>query len=230
MRPLVFPVLHFLHDSQAMENAAIAVDAGVDGIFLISMDGQDERLEAPARAIKATWPSLKVGINYLQSSAQNAIARNIEAGLDMTWADDAGLHSVRPNALLSSAIVAELSREPTHQFFGGVAFKYMAPEPNPGHTAVAAQLLGILPTTSGAGTGIAADPEKLKVMHRALAGGPLAIASGITPDNVLEYSPYVTHILVASGIGLDFHNFDFELLSQLMGKLKTAERAKGRAS
>lgn len=225
MRPLVYPVLHYLHDSQAMANADLAVEAGVDGLFLISMEGQDDRLEASALAIKAKYPALKVGINYLQSSAAQAIHRNIEVGLHMTWADDAGVHSVNPNLETQKRIQEALALNPSHQFFGGASFKYLAPEPNPGEAARMAAAMGITPTTSGPGTGRAAPLSKIAAMSAALGGTDLAIASGVTPDNVLDYAPYLSHILVSSGVSRDFHNFDFELLCQLMGKLKTAEAA-----
>lgn len=223
-RPLVFPVIHVQHLARTLHNADVAFDAGCDGVFLISMDGHDEVLEAQARAVKAKYPDKLVGINFLSRSAADAIDISASAGMDMTWIDNAQVHTEQ-SLDLAQRIAKELQRFPNHQLFAGVAFKYQRPEPNPALAAQRAQELGFIPTTSGPGTGHAADLHKISVMNHGVGGGPLAIASGITPDNVLDYAPYLSHILVATGVSLNEHDFDFELLCQLMGKLNTAAEA-----
>ena len=45
-------------------------------------------------------------------------------------------------------------------------------------------------------------------MSRVTGPERLAIASGVTPDNIGDYLPYVDHFLVASGISQDFHTLD----------------------
>ncbi|VTU43045.1 MULTISPECIES: hypothetical protein [unclassified Variovorax] len=84
MRPIVLPVIHFAEKARAFHNAAVAFDAGCDGVWLISMDGRDSLLEPAALEIKAAWPTKQVGINYLTLPAVEAIRRNVAAGLDMT--------------------------------------------------------------------------------------------------------------------------------------------------
>ena len=59
------------------------------------------------------------------------------------------------------------------------------------------------------------QPAKLQAMHEEAGETPLGIASGITPDNVRAYTPYVTWFLVASGISVDFHNLSPELVKSL---------------
>ncbi|KWT98026.1 hypothetical protein APY03_0697 [Variovorax sp. WDL1] len=193
-------------------------------MWLISMDGRDSLLEPAALEIKAAWPTKQVGINYLTLPAVEAIRRNVAAGLDMTWADNARVNTTEDDAL-GLPIAAELRKYPGHAFFGGVAFKYQAAEPNPGLAAQRAVEFGMIPTTSGEATGKAADVEKLKLMRAALGEAPLAIASGITPDNVNLYAPYLTHILVATGVSASFHDFDYELLALLMGRLEMGRAA-----
>src|SRR5438477_29238 len=63
-------------------------------------------------------------------------------------------------------------------------------------------------TTSGPGTGQAAAPDKLRRMKEALGVTPLAIASGVTPENVGGYLPWVDCFLVATGISRTFEEFD----------------------
>lgn len=223
-RPLVFPVIHIRSDhgslTHVLENADMAFEAGADGVFLISMDGHDELLRDLGREVKKRHEDKLVGLNYLTLSAEQAIARSAGAGMDMTWSDNAQTHSSQP---LDRAvtIAAALSHFKGHQFFGGVAFKYQREEPFPDLAAIRAADLGFVPTTSGPGTGAAADPAKIMRMSKALRGGNLAIASGITPDNVLTFAPYLSHILVATGVSKNEHDFEFELLCQLMGKIRS---------
>jgi predicted TIM-barrel enzyme len=65
-----------------------------------------------------------------------------------------------------------------------------------------------LVTTSGPGTGIAALREKIARMKAALGDFPLAIASGITPENVTDYLDVADCFLVATGISRDFWELD----------------------
>lgn len=223
-RPLVLPVIHVQHMARTLDNAALAFEAGCDGVFLISMDGHDEVLEGMGREVKARWPEKLVGLNFLSRSAVDAVRITAGAGLDMTWADNAQVHTAQPLDK-AQAIAAALADYPGHRFLGGVAFKHQAWEPLPASAAQRAKWLGFIPCTSGSATGVAAEVAKIVRMHDALAGGELAIASGITPDNVLDFAPYLTHILVATGVSKNEYDFDFELLSQLMGKLNTAAEA-----
>lgn len=221
-RPLVLPVIHVRPDSgsltHTLNNAAMAFEAGADGVFLISMDGHDELLADLGREVKKRHEDKLVGLNYLTLSAQQAIARSAGAGMDMTWSDNAQVHTSQ-SLDAAFSIATTLSGFKGHQFLGGVAFKYQRHEPMPDLAAVRAADLGFVPTTSGPGTGKAADLDKIISMSQALRGGDLAIASGITPDNVATYSPYLSHILVSTGVSKSEHDFDFELLMQLMGRL-----------
>ena len=54
--------------------------------------------------------------------------------------------------------------------------------------------------TSGPGTGQAASLEKVRALRAGLGGHPMALASGITPENVRDYLPHVQAFLVGTGI------------------------------
>ena len=56
---------------------------------------------------------------------------------------------------------------------------------------------GFIPTTSGCGTGIACDISKMDKIGKV---DKLALASGISSENLAQYSPYITHALVNSSI------------------------------
>ncbi|XP_011403363.2 PREDICTED: uncharacterized protein LOC100637956 [Amphimedon queenslandica] len=53
-------------------------------------------------------------------------------------------------------------------------------------------------------------------MNVGCKGKALALASGVTPENALDYAPYVDAVLVATGISIDFHNIDPLKLRQLI--------------
>ena len=55
-------------------------------------------------------------------------------------------------------------------------------------------------TSSGPGTGYAASVEKAKALRSGAGAHPLALASGVSPENVDGFLPYVDAFLVASEI------------------------------
>lgn len=219
----VLPVIHALDVPQCMRNAEIAFDAGADGVFLIQMDGQDEDLELFAVHLKGRWPERFIGVNFLSRGPLEALERSLKLELDATWTDKPGVSGsgVSPQAQM---VGARLMENPSHLFFGSVAFKYQAPEPLPVQAAWNAQSLGMIPTTSGEATGRAPDAQKLKAMRCGLGSGPLALASGLTASNVNALGPYLTHLLVATGVSRDFHNFDEALLRGFVEAAKSVRR------
>ena len=63
-------------------------------------------------------------------------------------------------------------------------------------------------TTSGPGTGQAAEPAKIAAIRAGAGDHPMALASGVTPENVDDYLPWVDAYLVATGISRDFEHLD----------------------
>jgi predicted TIM-barrel enzyme len=215
MQTKVLPVIHYESDEQAVRNAQIAVDAGCAGVFLIHMDGDNDVLSPIARDIKARWPQLLVGVNYLGRDTAYALNKNIADGLDMTWTDTQLTHTQSSAVAAVEEASAILALNPSHVLFTGVAFKHQRKEPYPDRAAQRAIQYGLVPTTSGPATGKAAEVSKIAALRQAIGDGPLAIASGITPENVREFAPYLSHVLVATGVSESFYEFDFEKLYQV---------------
>ena len=220
----VLPVIHYLDDGLALENAAIAFEAGASGVFVISMEGEDEPVVPAARLIKDRWPDKLVGVNLLTMSSTEALECSLAAKLDATWTDRPGVSS---GYIGSEAFrVAErLKAFPAHRFFGSVAFKYQAFEPQPDVAARRAVALGMIATTSGVATGIAPDLDKLTAMKQALGENSLAVASGITPENVESFLASVSWFLVATGISTDEHHLDAARCRDLIAKVCPARVA-----
>ena len=78
-------------------------------------------------------------------------------------------------------------------------------------------------TTSGSGTGQAAHVDKTRAMKQALGTFPLALASGLTPDNIEDYLPHSDCYLVATGISTSFTELSPSLLKSLIGRVRSYE-------
>lgn len=211
----ILPVIHHVNSELSMSNAAIAFAAGSDGVFVISMDGNDAPLCDAARQIKEKWPDKFVGVNHLTMAPADSMRLNLAARLDGTWSDYA---MIRGKTFDERAAAVRDCRPQEHQFFASVAFKYQAKEQAPAEAALCALSLGFIPTTSGSATGKAARIEKLQEIRNGIGDGSLAIASGITPENIETFAPFLTHILVATGVSLNFDTFCTDKMSALMSK------------
>lgn len=215
----LLPVIHYRDLDTALKNAEIAASCDCLGVFLIHMQGLDHMLDAAVPEIRQRFPSLKIGINRLSTPLVPSIARNIELGADYTWSDNCGVSSAKVDRVGFRAAEVMADR-PQHRLFGSIAFKYQAHEPNPPLAAAKAYGLGFIPTTSGSGTGSAPDVAKIVGMAGALEDKVLAVASGITPENVDPFIPHVRYFLVATGISKNEFEFDQERVAQLAAKLK----------
>lgn len=205
--PAVYPVIQVADERQAIGQARIAFEQAVAGVFLIDHDRDVERLVSCIAAVRAAHPDRFLGANLIRTSPAQALTTLAEAfggpvPLDALWTDDARLSTdpaLPPGDGLSDA---RARTGWTGQHFGGVAFKYQTPVPD---SALAA--LGALareqvdvPTTSGPGTGLSIAVERLQLLRRGLGDHPLALASGVTPENAALVAPLVDHILVSTGI------------------------------
>ena len=104
----------------------------------------------------------------------------------------------------------------TGLYFGGTCFKYQRQVDDVKTAAnVATHFMDVV-TTSGPGTGLAATPEKVTLMKEGCGEAPLAIASGVTPENVAGFLPFVDCIIVATGISQNFNNLSVAKTKKLM--------------
>jgi phosphoribosylanthranilate isomerase len=207
----VLPVIHVQDEAQALAMSRLAQSAGANGVFLIGHSMPADELLACTRNVKRYLPGLWVGVNLLGLTPK----RSFEVILDYamkTGVQIEGLWTDRADST-TDALRTEC---PDLCYFGGTAFKY---QPQPKDLEAAARTASLhmdFVTTSGPGTGQAANLSKMQSMKRGVGSGSLALASGITPQNVHEYLPYVDALLVATGISRNFHELDRDKLDQLM--------------
>lgn len=205
----IYPVVHINDARQAREQAGVALEHGADGIYLI--DHGTRTTDLLFKALNHTgleYPESYIGINILclrnAFDAFHLIERAVESETlndypDGLWVDDAHARSGETLALRSSNPELQNIR-----YLGGVAFKY-----TPRYTAEPAQAaeeaVRMSPyvdvvTTSGEETGIPPSAGKIKAMKEAIGNRPLAVASGVSIDNLADYEGLIDQLLVATSI------------------------------
>ena len=223
--PVILPVIHVLDDARTAANIDHIIDAGLKGCFLINHDFGIDAFLPVLEAIRGRYPDFWIGVNFLAVTGLKAfpiLADLDERGvrIDAYWADDARIDE-------SAVTQEEADNIATTRtdcgwkglYFGGTAFKKQRPV-DPKDYARAAGIAGgfmDVVTTSGIATGHSADLGKLAEFRGALPDRPIALASGITPDNATDYD-MVDCFMVATGINFenDFYNIDPARLSQLV--------------
>lgn len=224
--PVVTPVIHVQDRDQTLRNVAHVVRLGAPGVFLINHDFPVAEFLPILRAVRTACPDLWIGVNFLAQPGRVAFpilgqlaTENCE--IDAYWADDACMDERVTTQTEAEAIAAIRSASGWRGlYFGGVAFKKQRPV-DPAlheHSARIARPFMDVVTTSGVATGQATDLSKIKDFRRGLGGTPLAIASGITPENAADYAADVDCFLVATGINKagDFYNIDPARLADLL--------------
>jgi predicted TIM-barrel enzyme len=224
--PIVTPVIHVLDRAQALANIGHAVRLGAPGVFLINHDFSADAFLPILRAVRADCPDLWLGVNFLAQPGRVAfpVLGRLQAegcGIDAYWADDACMDERQTSQTEAEAIAAIRAASGWQGlYFGGVCFKKQRPV-DPAlneHSARIARPFMDVVTTSGIATGQATDLTKIADFRRGLGPAPLAIASGVTPDNAARYAADVDCFLVATGINRpgDFYTIDPARLAALL--------------
>ncbi|MGI9414461.1 MAG: BtpA/SgcQ family protein [Hyphomicrobiales bacterium] len=226
--PAILPVIHVSDAQQAVRNVELALGEGAQGVFLINHDFPHDELVPIIEHVRRRFPGLWLGVNFLAVTGRDAfpILGNLEARgimVDAYWADDARIDERTADQTEAREIAdIRLSSGWSGLYFGGTAFKKqrdVAPEDYERAAAIAAGFMDAV-TTSGVATGEATDLSKVETFRRGCGDHALAIASGVTPDNVHLYAGPVDGILVATGINFegDFYNVDPERLRVLIAR------------
>jgi hypothetical protein len=221
-----------LDNEQAETNTRLAIEGGCPGVFLINHDfGVDEFLPI-IRHVRQKFPDIWLAVNFLAVTGKDAFPvlgklANEGTLVDGYWADDARIDEFADtNNQTEADEILKVKKDSgwDGMYFGGTCFKKQR-EVLPEHYATSAQLathfMDVV-TTSGIATGHAADLGKIETFRKACGDTPIAIASGITPQNVHQYAELVDCLMVATGINIqdDFYNIDPTRLNNLMENLK----------
>jgi predicted TIM-barrel enzyme len=216
-----FPVVHIKNTLQTLDNVLIAKDSGADGIFLIDHSGWPPDFLIASVVDIFKRDNFSIGINYLGRDNIEAMEHVAKLDCDMIWCDNAGMDD---DSIEYPERFCEIQKTLNISFYGGVHFKYQnKPKKNIVDSMEKAIKYVTHPTLSGTATGVEADINFITEAYNAAKGKQLAIASGITEDNIDKYLPYIDHFLVASSIidkTSDIEMFDEKKLINLREKIK----------
>ncbi|MGI9501568.1 MAG: BtpA/SgcQ family protein [Geminicoccaceae bacterium] len=235
------PVIHVIDEVQVSKNVEIAIGEGAQGVFLINHDFGVEPFLPIIRSTRRAFPYLWFGVNFLAVTGKDAfptLGRLSAEGciVDAYWADDACIDELRASDDQKDAEAITRARDVsgwTGLYFGGTAFKKqreVAPGDYGRSATIAADYMDVV-TTSGVATGLEAETSKISTFRSAVGDRPLALASGITPENAQVYGD-VDCFLVATGINVegDFYNIDPGRLRQLLAVTRQLGGGRNHAS
>lgn len=227
---VLLPVVHPVGREVALASIAVAVAAGVKGIFLINQGMNDRAVLALINEVRELHPRLWVGLNLLGCSPEETLRQGLAAcagRLDGIWSDDGRIDEDAASQPAAQGFVAARRQLGWNGLlFGGVAFKYQREVPAEKLAAAAAKGAEYMDVvcTSGPGTGREAQVEKVRAMRAGLGErGALALASGVTSENVGGFLPYVDAFLVGTGIEEKFGVLDAARVGALQRLIAAAE-------
>jgi predicted TIM-barrel enzyme len=224
---VVLPVVHPIGRDEALASVEVAHAAGAKGVFVINQGMGDPELLELVREIWRRYPALWVGVNLLGKRPAEALGYALDAcgRIDGIWSDNALVDErATEQPAAGEFVAARRTRGWNGLYFGGVAFKYQREVVGDalGQAAVLAMSYMDVVCTSGPGTGKAAQLDKLIAMRQAMGPrGAIALASGVTAENVGTYLPYVDAFLVGTGIEARFGVLDAGKLTALLAAIKT---------
>ncbi|XHX61296.1 adenine phosphoribosyltransferase [Pseudosulfitobacter sp. SM2401] len=227
--PVVLPVIHVLDSARTRQNVETLLEAGAQGCFLINHDFAPEQFLPIIRDTRAAFPSLWMAVNFLAVTGKDAFPilgqlQSEGCQVDAYWADDACIDEDGANSEAKAIAQARIDTGWDGLYFGGTAFKKQR-EVDPSRYGDAARescpFMDVI-TTSGVATGQEADLGKIETFRAAIGDRPMALASGISPENAQAYAD-VDCFMVATGINKpdNFYDIDAGRLAELMSITRT---------
>lgn len=233
MKKQFLVALHAQNDHQIFsELSKILTPGGADGVLLVNsgahIKSTDEypNLFDIAIAIKKQYPEKIIGINpvdLLHFEAVNEMIHfeqmEIETALDVLLTNDGGILEHRDSMDLYSPVEEGL-KTMRAKYYGGIAFSNLPPAKDlAGVARTASQHFNTI-VTSGDEAGLPPLLDKMKTIKSEAGDTPVAIAGGMTAENVGAYMPYADVFIVSTSLLEDRTN------QYVYNKLKVEEFAK----
>jgi hypothetical protein len=200
---VLLPVIHPVSKTTALDSIQTAVESDADGIFLINQGMSTAQVLGFIPEVHQRYPDLWIGVNLLGAEPEEVIGLIADLPVGGIWSDNAEIDELSDTQPAGERFQQARNKAGWQGlYFGGVAFKYQREVPAPllPDAATRARPWMDVITSSGPGTGYAASVEKAKALRAGAGTHPLALASGVSPENVDEFLPYVDAYLVASEI------------------------------
>lgn len=202
-KPIISPVIHVLNDAQVITNINTYLSVGVNHVFLINHVTDAEELIETTLNMRTLFPDLWIGMNPLGCLVEEALSYDLP--IDALWLDQT---------------VQIYQRNFKGLVFGGLSFKYQRQPSDLGLACEEAKLYTDVACTSGTGTGKAPSTFKIIQLRELLGDHPLAIASGVSAENVFLYKDLVDYLLVATSITDRGELINVERLKQLIDAIQ----------
>jgi hypothetical protein len=187
MKTELIPVIHMLDEQQVYKNIELCQKCSIEKVFLINHRVATFDLLTCAMNAKILYEEMWIGINMLGIETVTAISKEYPL-INGLWSDE------------TITLEDYTKREFTGLYFGGLAFKYQ-PQPTDLELACKNAILTTdVACTSGSGTGKAPTMAKINAIREYLGDHPMAIASGVSIDNIESYKGIADYLLVASSI------------------------------
>ena len=221
---VLIPVIHVADEEQVLKNIEICFNYDIKQVFLInhSSNINYHQLLNIGKSVKSKYPTLWLGMNFLDLNGASVFSflKDSKDYINGIWIDNSyvGLNIFQKKA--DELLRAWDKSNYPGLYFGGFAFKGQTQPVNLADAAQCAVGKMDIITTSWSATGVAADIDKIKTIRQNIGDSLLAIASGITYENIDNYLPYVDLFLVSSGISKDFYNFDETKVQFISEKIK----------
>lgn len=205
IRSEIIPVIHVVNINQVITNVKTCLDCGLNKVFLINHVTNSNHLIECYNDIRKLYPNLWIGLNFLDLDITKSIQLDINC--NALWCDQ------------GISFEQKELRKFKGKLFSGLAFKYQPQPKDIIEATITSMNTCDVPTTSGSGTGKETSLEKVKQIRSILVDYPMAIASGVNENNILNYKGIVNCILVASSITSKSEIIDKDKLMSLINKL-----------
>lgn len=212
--PVLLAVIHVDAKAQALANTIVAFGEGADGVFLINHNMSAGELRDIYLDIRSAFEKEWIGINFLGSPRLRVLKGLAPESVSGIWSDNAGYGESEDPLRVPRSLDEARQSTPFGKrmlYFGGVSFKHQHDTTDiaaASRSAAECKPYVDVITTSGDKTGKPPTVEKIVAMRQALGTHPLAIASGMTPENIQPFLPHVDAFLVATGISKSFTELD----------------------
>lgn len=205
---IFLPVIHVTDMDQAKINADTAFSNGADGIWLINHSVSHLELLDCYSHVREYYSDKWIGLNFLDLS-WSEVVDFLPITINGLWTDYSGVDDQFNQDRYQKLFTFYWNlRYHKIKYFGGVAFKYQKPVDHAKATVLAKGLMDVI-TTSGPGTGQAPTLDKIKIMDKARDyNQSLAVASGLSIENISSFKGIIDYAIVASSISKDFDYLD----------------------
>lgn len=195
-----------------------SIDGGADAVLLVNENMPEgakktqfpklPELEEAIKAVRAKFPDLKVGVNWLGDDEdpygfRHGFRLAKENGLSVVWTDVSGIDLIKQAKPESLHEIAN-TRPPGVFYCSGIHMKYttlLDPDKTIEESALQAMgwVDGVIVT--GPKTGVASDPGQVKRARDVMGPRyPLGVASGVTAENVTAIRDQIDFVIVHTGI------------------------------